>query len=64
MQPDEVGEWLFHCHVNDHNMAGMTEFYTVLDTADPSCAVNTLKQPDGLNKARTEFINQAVQRCR
>lgn len=28
--PDSVGQWVFHCHVNDHNMAGMTNFFTVV----------------------------------
>ena len=29
MQPDDVGTWLFHCHVNDHITAGMMAKYTV-----------------------------------
>jgi hephaestin len=29
MQPDDVGTWLFHCHVNDHIAAGMMSLYTV-----------------------------------
>ena len=29
MQPDDVGTWLFHCHVNDHILAGMLSTYTV-----------------------------------
>jgi hephaestin len=29
MQPDDVGTWLFHCHVNDHIAAGMLSLYTV-----------------------------------
>ena len=29
MQPDNVGTWLFHCHVNDHISAGMLSLYTV-----------------------------------
>jgi hephaestin len=29
MQPDNVGTWLFHCHVNDHIDAGMITTYTV-----------------------------------
>lgn len=29
MQPDVVGTWLFHCHVNDHINAGMMSFWTV-----------------------------------
>jgi len=29
MQPDNVGTWLFHCHVNDHILAGMQALYTV-----------------------------------
>lgn len=29
MVPDDVGTWLFHCHVNDHILAGMMATYTV-----------------------------------
>jgi len=31
MVPDDVGTWLFHCHVNDHISAGMLTRYRVLD---------------------------------
>jgi hephaestin len=30
MVPDDPGTWFFHCHVNDHLVAGMTALYTVL----------------------------------
>ena len=30
MVPDDMGTWLFHCHVNDHIRAGMLTRYTVL----------------------------------
>ena len=30
MVPDDVGTWLFHCHVNDHILAGMLTRYKVL----------------------------------
>jgi hephaestin len=29
MIPDDPGTWLFHCHVNDHIIAGMLTLYTV-----------------------------------
>jgi FtsP/CotA-like multicopper oxidase with cupredoxin domain len=29
MQPDDVGTWLYHCHVNDHILAGMLALYRV-----------------------------------
>ena len=29
MVPDNVGTWLFHCHVNDHILAGMQTRYRV-----------------------------------
>lgn len=29
MQPDAVGTWFIHCHVNDHITAGMQALYTV-----------------------------------
>jgi manganese oxidase len=30
MVPDNVGTWLFHCHVNDHLLAGMVGRYRVI----------------------------------
>ena len=30
MVPDDPGTWLFHCHVNDHIVAGMMERYRVV----------------------------------
>ncbi len=30
MVPDNPGIWLFHCHVNDHLLAGMSALYTVM----------------------------------
>ncbi|KAK9841799.1 hypothetical protein WJX81_003935 [Elliptochloris bilobata] len=38
MVPDNPGSWLFHCHVNDHILAGMMSLYTVANangTAGP-----------------------------
>ena len=29
MVPDDPGTWLFHCHVNDHILAGMLARYRV-----------------------------------
>jgi hephaestin len=29
MEPDNIGAWLFHCHVNDHIKAGMIMRYLV-----------------------------------
>ena len=29
MTPDDVGTWLYHCHVGDHILAGMQAVYTV-----------------------------------
>ena len=29
MVPDDAGTWLYHCHVNDHILAGMQALYTV-----------------------------------
>ncbi|MDE1725178.1 MAG: multicopper oxidase domain-containing protein [Thaumarchaeota archaeon] len=29
MYPDNVGTWLYHCHVNDHLTAGMLSMFTV-----------------------------------
>ena len=30
MHPDNPGQWMYHCHVNDHIKAGMMGAYTVL----------------------------------
>jgi manganese oxidase len=30
MVPDNVGTWMFHCHVDDHIIAGMIALFTVL----------------------------------
>lgn len=30
MVPDDVGTWMYHCHVSEHMMAGMTALYRVL----------------------------------
>jgi manganese oxidase len=30
MVPDNIGTWLFHCHVNDHILAGMINRYQVI----------------------------------
>jgi FtsP/CotA-like multicopper oxidase with cupredoxin domain len=29
MKPDDPGTWLYHCHVNDHILAGMLALYRV-----------------------------------
>jgi FtsP/CotA-like multicopper oxidase with cupredoxin domain len=29
MVPDAAGTWLYHCHVNDHILAGMMALYKV-----------------------------------
>jgi hephaestin len=29
MRPDDAGTWLYHCHVNDHILAGMLSLYRV-----------------------------------
>jgi hephaestin len=31
MVPDDVGIWLYHCHISDHMLAGMVARYQVLD---------------------------------
>lgn len=37
MVPDNVGQWMFHCHTNHHIHGGMTGLYEVLPCA-PNCA--------------------------
>jgi hypothetical protein len=42
MVPDNVGVWLFHCHVNEHITAGMlTRYQVVSDVATTTAAVAT-----------------------
>lgn len=36
LEPDNVGTWFFHCHVNDHLHAGMAALFTVHDNGKPS----------------------------
>jgi FtsP/CotA-like multicopper oxidase with cupredoxin domain len=31
MVPDDPGTWLYHCHVNDHIIAGMMALFTVTE---------------------------------
>ncbi len=31
MVPDNVGMWMYHCHVDDHMEAGMMAMYQVLE---------------------------------
>ncbi|MFC7847642.1 multicopper oxidase domain-containing protein [Arthrobacter sp. NPDC057388] len=45
MVPDDVGTWLFHCHVNDHISAGMITRYRVLN-ADGTEGGVTQAAPD------------------
>ena len=35
MVPDNVGTWLFHCHVADHLLGGMSVRYRVVGTREP-----------------------------
>ncbi len=30
MVPDNVGTWMYHCHVSEHMQAGMMSMYQVL----------------------------------
>jgi len=34
MVPDNVGTWLYHCHVPDHFQAGMITKYIIIDDGD------------------------------
>jgi hephaestin len=35
MRPDDAGTWLYHCHVNDHILAGMSALYKVGNNIAP-----------------------------
>ncbi len=41
MVPDNPGAWLFHCHVLDHLVAGMSAHYTVLPKEGGAIATET-----------------------
>jgi manganese oxidase len=40
MVPDNVGTWMFHCHVDDHMKGGMQTLYRVLDNEPLRSAAN------------------------
>jgi hypothetical protein len=61
--PDAIGQWVFHCHVNDHNMAGMSAFFSVLDEADPRCNASQWESPATLNAARQSLLDSTMARC-
>jgi len=43
--PDTPGEWMFHCHVDHHVLAGMTSVYRVLD-CPKACPRNPFASSD------------------
>ncbi len=48
MVPDNVGIWLYHCHVNDHILAGMiTRYRVVSDTTALDGSATTMPVPVG-----------------
>ena len=57
LTPDNVGAWLFHCHVNEHLNGGMVAVYTVLPPTDP-----TVKPLTFLNESETIDILGGVVR--
>lgn len=44
MKPDNLGIWMYHCHVNDHIEAGMMAHYTVLPTHSANVSINNPRQ--------------------
>eukprot|EP01134_Creolimax_fragrantissima_P003242 CFRG3242T1 len=60
---DSAGEWIFHCHVNDHNMGGMSQMVAVLDPTDPHCISNDITSVEVQNRLRAERVNGAAERC-
>lgn len=57
LTPDNVGTWLFHCHVNEHLNNGMVALYTVLPPTDPA-----IKPLTSLNESETIEILGGVVR--
>jgi len=45
MQADDVGTWMFHCHVADHMTAGMMTRYVVTDDEAKAISKSTLTPP-------------------
>lgn len=53
MVPDNVGTWLFHCHVNDHLEGGMVALFTVTpDAAAKPRAASHEPQATGIRNGR------------
>ena len=42
MVPDSVGDWLLHCHVNNHLTGGMETLFSVMEPTSKS-ATSTLQ---------------------
>ena len=45
MMPDSVGDWLLHCHVNNHLAGGMETLFSVMEaTGKCSFSISTLSE--------------------
>jgi FtsP/CotA-like multicopper oxidase with cupredoxin domain len=47
--PDVAGEWMVHCHVNDHFSAGMMAMYTASIPSDATPHENTISSARGVD---------------
>lgn len=54
MTPENPGEWLYHCHINDHITAGMNAKYTVTGTPH----ANTAAAKQALGMAANPTVHQ------
>ena len=41
MVPDSVGDWLLHCHVNNHLTGGMQTLFSVMTPTSKSILLET-----------------------
>jgi len=60
MVPDNIGTWIFHCHVNDHILAGMLTRYKVTAWVVSASAERTpheIERPSGGGATRASARN-------
>ncbi|WP_239342181.1 multicopper oxidase domain-containing protein [Frankia sp. CiP3] len=60
MVPDDVGIWLFHCHVNEHITAGMLTRYQVVSDTDSGTAGAAAISAPGLSATTMPVPKGAV----
>ncbi|CAH3142781.1 unnamed protein product [Pocillopora meandrina] len=46
MMPDSVGDWLLHCHVNNHLAGGMETLFSVMEATDKPTVYSTASKAE------------------